>query len=156
MGTAVGGKPRAGGGPCDSGQSWPAVMAVLAGQPCDGYLQADGHTLGPRDYEEHMYVNTQSLDTWEPEAHGAAEESPKKDLFDMSKSLRWGKWCRTCCGVVKLCQQLSLGHPPQPWRCWHWVNPQQCTGDCELGSVHTPALPQPHNPCTPQDHSRMP
>ncbi|NXI81558.1 SHC2 protein, partial [Rhipidura dahli] len=62
-----------------------AVMAILAGQPCDGYLQADGHTLGPRDYEEHMYVNTQSLDTWEPElvAHGAAEESPKKDLFDM-------------------------------------------------------------------------
>ncbi|NWW23285.1 SHC2 protein, partial [Falcunculus frontatus] len=62
-----------------------AVMAVLAGQPCDGYLQADGHTLGPRDYEEHMYVNTQSLDAWELElvAHGAAEESPKKDLFDM-------------------------------------------------------------------------
>ncbi|NXM99940.1 SHC2 protein, partial [Sylvia borin] len=61
------------------------VMAILAGQPCDGYLQADGHTLGPRDYEEHMYVNTQSLDAWEPEpvAHGAAEESPKKDLFDM-------------------------------------------------------------------------
>ncbi|RLV88186.1 hypothetical protein DV515_00015573 [Chloebia gouldiae] len=73
------------GGPCDSAQSWPAVMAVLAGQPCDGYLQADSHTLGPRDYEEHMYVNTQSLDAWEPElvAHGAAEESPKKDLFDM-------------------------------------------------------------------------
>nr|XP_041566878.1 SHC-transforming protein 2 isoform X3 [Taeniopygia guttata] len=61
------------------------VMAVLAGQPCDGYLQADSHSLGPRDYEEHMYVNTQSLDAWEPELlpHGAAEESPKKDLFDM-------------------------------------------------------------------------
>ncbi|NXE29260.1 SHC2 protein, partial [Ardeotis kori] len=54
-------------------------------QPCDGYLQADGHPLGPRDYEEHMYVNTQSLDAWEPEAaaRGAPEESPKKDLFDM-------------------------------------------------------------------------
>lgn len=67
-------------------------MAILAGQPCDGYLQADGHTLGPRDYEEHMYVNTQSLDAWEPElvAHGAAEESPKKDLFDMSKPLQPG------------------------------------------------------------------
>uniref|UniRef100_A0A8C9MRJ8 SHC2 protein n=1 Tax=Serinus canaria TaxID=9135 RepID=A0A8C9MRJ8_SERCA len=73
------------GGPCDSGQPRPAVMAILAGQPCDGYLQADSHSLGPRDYEEHMYVNTQSLDAWEPElvAHGAAEESPKKDLFDM-------------------------------------------------------------------------
>ncbi|KAM6310552.1 SHC-transforming protein 2 [Podargus strigoides] len=55
------------------------------GQPCDGYLQADSHPLGPRDYEEHMYVNTQSLDAWEPEAaaRGAPEESPKKDLFDM-------------------------------------------------------------------------
>ncbi|NXM23885.1 SHC2 protein, partial [Oxyruncus cristatus] len=61
------------------------VMPVLPGQPCDGYLQADGHPLGPRDYEEHMYVNTQSLDAWEPEAaaHGVPEESPKKDLFDM-------------------------------------------------------------------------
>uniref|UniRef100_A0A672U0B4 SHC adaptor protein 2 n=1 Tax=Strigops habroptila TaxID=2489341 RepID=A0A672U0B4_STRHB len=56
------------------------------GQPGDGYLQADGHPLGPRDYEEHMYVNTQSLDAWEPEAaaaRGVPEESPKKDLFDM-------------------------------------------------------------------------
>ncbi|KFP72071.1 SHC-transforming protein 2, partial [Acanthisitta chloris] len=52
--------------------------AVLTGQACDGYLQADSQALGPRDYEEHMYVNTQSLDTWEP-----PEESPKKDLFDM-------------------------------------------------------------------------
>ncbi|NWQ65308.1 SHC2 protein, partial [Neopipo cinnamomea] len=61
------------------------VMPILPGQPCDGYLQADGHPLGPRDYEEHMYVNTQSLDAWEPEAvaHGVTEESPKKDLFDM-------------------------------------------------------------------------
>lgn len=104
MGTAVGGSHELG------GSLWlcPVLASgVLAGQPCDGYLQADGHTLGPRDYEEHMYVNTQSLDTWEPEAHGAAEESPKKDLFDMSKPLHWGKWCRTCCGVVKLCQQLS-------------------------------------------------
>lgn len=68
-------------------------MAVPAGQPCDGYLQADSHPLGPRDYEEHMYVNTQSLDAWEPElaAHGAAEESPKKDLFDMSKPPQRGK-----------------------------------------------------------------
>ncbi|KYO42602.1 SHC-transforming protein 2 [Alligator mississippiensis] len=55
------------------------------GQPCDGYLQADGQPLGPRDYEDHMYVNTQSLDGWEaePGGHGVPEESPKKDLFDM-------------------------------------------------------------------------
>ncbi|NXP81472.1 SHC2 protein, partial [Ramphastos sulfuratus] len=58
---------------------------VLAGQASDGYLQADSHCLGPRDYEEHMYVNTQSLDAWQPEvaARGVPEESPKKDLFDM-------------------------------------------------------------------------
>ncbi|XP_053855723.1 SHC-transforming protein 2 isoform X1 [Vidua macroura] len=68
-----------------SSQLGPPWDLESQGQPCDGYLQADGHTLGPRDYEEHMYVNTQSLDAWEPElvAHGAAEESPKKDLFDM-------------------------------------------------------------------------
>ncbi|XP_010000139.1 PREDICTED: LOW QUALITY PROTEIN: SHC-transforming protein 2 [Chaetura pelagica] len=55
------------------------------GQSCDGYLEADSHPLGPQDYEEHMYVNTQSLDIWEPEleAWGGLEESPKKDLFDM-------------------------------------------------------------------------
>ncbi|OXB61621.1 hypothetical protein ASZ78_006309 [Callipepla squamata] len=50
-------------------------------QSCDGYLQADGHPLVPRDYEEHMYVNTQSLET--DATHAAPEESPKKDLFDM-------------------------------------------------------------------------
>ncbi|XP_048686772.1 SHC-transforming protein 2 isoform X2 [Caretta caretta] len=47
------------------------------GQSCDGYLQADSQPLGCRDYEEHMYVNTQCLDGWEH------EESPPKDLFDM-------------------------------------------------------------------------
>ncbi|NXV79146.1 SHC2 protein, partial [Atlantisia rogersi] len=59
--------------------------SLQGGQPCDGYVQADSHPLGPRDYEEHMYVNTQSLDAWEPEvaARGVPEESPKKDLFDM-------------------------------------------------------------------------
>ncbi|XP_015507059.1 SHC-transforming protein 2 isoform X2 [Parus major] len=68
-----------------SSQLGPPWDLESQGQPCDGYLQADSHGLGPRDYEEHMYVNTQSLDAWEPElvAHGAAEESPKKDLFDM-------------------------------------------------------------------------
>ncbi|XP_054038113.1 LOW QUALITY PROTEIN: SHC-transforming protein 2 [Rissa tridactyla] len=68
-----------------SSQPGPPWDLESQGQPCDGYLQADGHPLGPRDYEEHMYVNTQSLDAWEPEAaaRGAPEESPKKDLFDM-------------------------------------------------------------------------
>ncbi|XP_032849162.2 SHC-transforming protein 2 isoform X2 [Tyto alba] len=68
-----------------SSQPGPPWDLESQGQPCDGYLQADSHPPGPRDYEEHMYVNTQSLDAWEPEAaaRGAPEESPKKDLFDM-------------------------------------------------------------------------
>ncbi|NXA29578.1 SHC2 protein, partial [Ibidorhyncha struthersii] len=68
-----------------SSQPGPPWDLESQGQPCDGYLQADSHPLGPRDYEEHMYVNTQSLDAWEPEAaaRGAPDESPKKDLFDM-------------------------------------------------------------------------
>ncbi|NXT19649.1 SHC2 protein, partial [Syrrhaptes paradoxus] len=64
-------------------QPGPAWDLESQGQPCDGYLQADSHPLGPRDYEEHMYVNTQSLEAWEAGARGAPEESPKKDLFDM-------------------------------------------------------------------------
>nr|XP_033812398.1 SHC-transforming protein 2 [Geotrypetes seraphini] len=55
------------------------------GSSKDGYLQAINQPSGCRDYEEHMYVNTQSLDSWdiENEALQAAEESPMKDLFDM-------------------------------------------------------------------------
>ncbi|XP_039702952.1 SHC-transforming protein 2 isoform X3 [Pteropus medius] len=44
----------------------------------DGYVQADAR--GPRDYEDHLYVNTQGLDA--PESL-PPEDSPKKDLFDM-------------------------------------------------------------------------
>nr|XP_014332779.1 PREDICTED: SHC-transforming protein 2 [Bos mutus] len=46
--------------------------------PGDGYVQADAR--GPRDYEDHLYVNTQGLDG--PESL-QPEDSPKKDLFDM-------------------------------------------------------------------------
>ncbi|KAL8177876.1 UNVERIFIED_CONTAM: SHC-transforming protein 2 [Gekko kuhli] len=55
------------------------------GQSCDGYLQADGKLLCSRDYEEHMYVNTQNLENSEADAggHRGPEESPPKDLFDM-------------------------------------------------------------------------
>ncbi|MBN3271256.1 SHC2 protein, partial [Polyodon spathula] len=52
------------------------------GLTSDGYLCADGHPPGCRDYEEHLYVNTQCLENWEPGSEGA-QESPKKDLFDM-------------------------------------------------------------------------
>uniref|UniRef100_I3N4V8 SHC adaptor protein 2 n=1 Tax=Ictidomys tridecemlineatus TaxID=43179 RepID=I3N4V8_ICTTR len=52
-------------------------------QPGDGYVQADAR--GPRDYEDHLYVNTQGLDSTEPgdPAPLPPEDSPKKDLFDM-------------------------------------------------------------------------
>ncbi|KAF6096989.1 SHC adaptor protein 2 [Phyllostomus discolor] len=46
--------------------------------PGDGYVQADAQ--GPRDYEDHLYVNTQGLDALELLQ---PEDSPKKDLFDM-------------------------------------------------------------------------
>lgn len=59
----------------------------------DGYLCADGQPPGSKDYEEHQYVNTQSLENLESFTHGAgglkgarAHDSPKKDLFDMSES----------------------------------------------------------------------
>ncbi|XP_057181646.1 SHC-transforming protein 2 isoform X1 [Triplophysa rosa] len=48
----------------------------------DGYLRADGHPPGSRDYEEHLYVNTQNLDNMETSG-GHTSESPKKDIFDM-------------------------------------------------------------------------
>ncbi|XP_042783635.1 SHC-transforming protein 2 isoform X2 [Panthera leo] len=52
-----------------------------SGPPGDGYVQADAR--GPRDYEDHLYVNTQGLDAPEPLQ---PEDSPKKDLFDMRGS----------------------------------------------------------------------
>uniref|UniRef100_K7F6L9 PID domain-containing protein n=1 Tax=Pelodiscus sinensis TaxID=13735 RepID=K7F6L9_PELSI len=59
-----------------------AAAAPMGGQSCDGYLQAGSQPLACRDYEEHMYVNTQCLDGWEADAR-RPEESPPKDLFDM-------------------------------------------------------------------------
>lgn len=46
-------------------------------------MQADAR--GPRDYEDHLYVNTQGLDA--PELL-RPEDSPQKDLFDMRM---WGQ-----------------------------------------------------------------
>lgn len=57
----------------------------------DGYLCADGQPSGTKDYEEHQYVNTQSLENLESLTQSAghkgakAHDSPKKDLFDMSE-----------------------------------------------------------------------
>ncbi|XP_063770534.1 SHC-transforming protein 2 [Pseudophryne corroboree] len=51
----------------------------------DLFQGTNGRPLGLRDYEEHMYVNTQSLDglNTEKEPYMIPEDSPKKDLFDM-------------------------------------------------------------------------
>ncbi|XP_064186420.1 SHC-transforming protein 2 [Anguilla rostrata] len=66
---------------------WDTESNSSSGLTSDGYLRADGQPPGCRDYEEHLYVNTQNMDGWDPGAergrggHGA--ESPKKDIFDM-------------------------------------------------------------------------
>lgn len=72
----------------------PVFATCCAGLTSDGYLRADGHGPGSRDYEEHLYVNTQSLEGLEAMAErgrsACCPESPKKDIFDMSESrLLW-------------------------------------------------------------------
>ncbi|KAL4000410.1 heat shock protein [Sarotherodon galilaeus] len=69
---------------------WDTETTCSSGLTSDGYLCADGQPPGSRDYEEHQYVNTQSLEnldslTQGPDGHRGtrAPESPKKDLFDM-------------------------------------------------------------------------
>ncbi|XP_061739162.1 SHC-transforming protein 2 [Nerophis ophidion] len=77
--------------------------SLHASQPCyelhwdadatsgsDGYLCADEPSQSSKDYEEHQYVNTQSLENLESLALGPdgprglrGPDSPKKDLFDM-------------------------------------------------------------------------
>ncbi|CAB1426519.1 unnamed protein product [Pleuronectes platessa] len=66
---------------------WDTETSSSSGLTSDGYLCADGQPPGSRDYEEHQYVNTQSLENLESlsQGHkaGRVPESPKKDLFDM-------------------------------------------------------------------------
>ncbi|XP_068175450.1 SHC-transforming protein 2 isoform X1 [Antennarius striatus] len=67
---------------------WDTETTSNSGLTSDGYLCADGQPPGSRDYEEHQYVNTQSIDNLnslgaEGSRGGRAPESPKKDLFDM-------------------------------------------------------------------------
>uniref|UniRef100_A0A3B5LVR4 SHC (Src homology 2 domain containing) transforming protein 2 n=1 Tax=Xiphophorus couchianus TaxID=32473 RepID=A0A3B5LVR4_9TELE len=76
-----------------------ALLGHIHTQPQNGYLCADGQPPGSKDYEEHQYVNTQSLENLESFTHGAdghkgarAHDSPKKDLFDMSDVLVEDQW----------------------------------------------------------------
>uniref|UniRef100_A0A1A7X3L7 SHC (Src homology 2 domain containing) transforming protein 2 n=3 Tax=Iconisemion striatum TaxID=60296 RepID=A0A1A7X3L7_9TELE len=73
----------------------------------DGYLCADGQPSGSKDYEEHQYVNTQSLENLESLTQGAeghrgakAQDSPKKDLFDMRPFEDALKLHEACGGAV--------------------------------------------------------
>lgn len=55
----------------------------------NGYLRADGHPTSSQDYEEHLYVNTLSLNNTRQSSDAREDcnpESPKKDIFDMSMS----------------------------------------------------------------------
>lgn len=80
-------------------QLTPPPLSPSPGPPGDGYVQAD--TRGPRDYEDHLYVNTQGLEAPEPLQ---PEDSPKKDLFDMrtwgQASLRGEAMPLATCGLV--------------------------------------------------------
>ncbi|XP_021459527.2 SHC-transforming protein 2 isoform X2 [Oncorhynchus mykiss] len=77
---------------CPSGQlcyelHWDTENNGSSGLTSDGYQRADGQTPGSRDYEEHLYVNTQSLEGLEQGAEGhrgaRGPDSPMKDIFDM-------------------------------------------------------------------------
>uniref|UniRef100_A0A452FHK3 SHC adaptor protein 2 n=1 Tax=Capra hircus TaxID=9925 RepID=A0A452FHK3_CAPHI len=82
-------------------------------QPGDGYVQADAR--GPRDYEDHLYVNTQGLDGPEPLR---PEDSPKKDLFDMrpfEDALRLHE-CSVAAGTVAAPLPVEDQWPSPPTR----------------------------------------
>ncbi|KAL6056860.1 hypothetical protein STEG23_003264 [Scotinomys teguina] len=86
----------------------------------DGYVQAD--TRGPHDCEEHLYVNTQGLDTMEPEDFSEApllpEDSPKKDLFDMrpfEDALKLHE-CTVAAGITAATLPLEDQWPSPPTR----------------------------------------
>lgn len=83
---------------------WEGDNLGAAAQSSDGYLQPDGRPLGSRDYDVHMYVNTQNLEGWDVESTGprAPEDSPKKDLFDM----------RPFEDALKLHESVVVGSPP--------------------------------------------
>nr|XP_029488384.1 SHC-transforming protein 2-like isoform X2 [Oncorhynchus nerka] len=77
---------------CPSGQlcyelHWDTENNGSSGLTSDGYQRADSQTPGSRDYEEHLYVNTQSLEGLEQGAEGhrgaRGPDSPMKDIFDM-------------------------------------------------------------------------
>uniref|UniRef100_A0A3B4ZK82 SHC adaptor protein 2 n=1 Tax=Stegastes partitus TaxID=144197 RepID=A0A3B4ZK82_9TELE len=74
-----------------TGPPWFRMQGLEQENPTlHGYLCADGQPPASKDYEEHQYVNTQSLEnldslTQASDGHRGPRvpDSPKKDLFDM-------------------------------------------------------------------------
>ncbi|XP_034736620.1 SHC-transforming protein 2 isoform X3 [Etheostoma cragini] len=86
---------------------WDTETTSSSALTSDGYLCADGQPPGSRDYEEHQYVNTQSLENLDSLAHGPngrkgprAPDSPKKDIFDMRPFEDALKLHEACGGAV--------------------------------------------------------
>ncbi|XP_028260057.1 SHC-transforming protein 2 isoform X3 [Parambassis ranga] len=86
---------------------WDTEAPCGSGVTSDGYLCADGQPTGSKDYEEHQYVNTQSLENMDSFTQGAdghkgarAPDSPKKDLFDMRPFEDALKLHEACGGAV--------------------------------------------------------
>ncbi|XP_031162868.1 SHC-transforming protein 2 isoform X1 [Sander lucioperca] len=86
---------------------WDTETTSSSGLTADGYLCADGQPPGSRDYEEHQYVNTQSLENLDSLAQRPngrkgprAPDSPKKDLFDMRPFEDALKLHEACGGAV--------------------------------------------------------
>ncbi|XP_041648220.1 SHC-transforming protein 2 isoform X1 [Cheilinus undulatus] len=86
---------------------WDTETTSGSGLTSDGYLCADGQPSGSRDYEEHQYVNTQSLENLDslaqgPEGHRGSRvpDSPKRDLFDMRPFEDALKLHEACGGAV--------------------------------------------------------
>uniref|UniRef100_G3TML4 SHC adaptor protein 2 n=1 Tax=Loxodonta africana TaxID=9785 RepID=G3TML4_LOXAF len=72
--------------PNNTGVSLPASEHVVPDHSRQGEsVPPRADARGPRDYEDHLYVNTQGLDVLELEAPAPPqhEDSPQKDLFDM-------------------------------------------------------------------------
>lgn len=134
--------PASGLGPRD----WAPGLSSAA-LPGDGYVQADAR--GPREYEEHLYVNTQGLDALDaPEPEDPLppqpEDSPKKDLFDM-RELGLGWRGLQASGV-------RLRHLPLPIR----LMGLSCPWDTPVCSGDPAAAPAPRTPrWLPSFHSHV-
>ncbi|KAM3620319.1 uncharacterized protein V6R79_021461 [Siganus canaliculatus] len=102
---------------------WDTETASSSGLTSDGYLCADSQPPGSKDYEEHQYVNTQSLENMNshgPEGNRGtrAPESPKKDLFDMRPFEDALKLHEACGGAAGSGMSAAVGGVQMPEDQW--------------------------------------